>query len=1192
IIINSLPAGEERDALQREVNIGQANVNIAHIGLLVQNITTIGEVNNIQSIIDQTIVLINGLPEEARGPLLEKVNIGQINVNIAHIGLLVQNITTIGEVNNIQSIIDQTIVLINGLPEYARGPLLEKVYIGQINVNIAHIGMLVQNITTIGEINNIQSIIDQTIVLINGLPESDRGPLLEKVNIGQINVNIAHIGLLVQNITTIGEINNIQSIIDQTIVLINGLPEGVRGPLLEKVNIGQINVNIAHIGLLVQNITTIGEINNIQSIIDQTIVLINGLPEGVRGPLLEKVNIGQINVNIAHIGLLVQNITTIGEVNNIQSIIDQTIVLINGLHEDARGPLLEKVNIGQINVNIAHIGLLVQNITTIGEVNNIQSIIDQTIVLINELPEGVRGPLLEKVSIGQINVNIAHIGLLVQNITTIGEVNNIQSIIDQTIVLINGLHEDARGPLLEKVNIGQINVNIAHIGLLVQNITTIGEINNIQSIIDQTIVLINGLPEGVRGPLLEKVNIGQINVNIAHIGLLVQNITTIGEVNNIQSIIDQTIVLINGLPESDRGPLLEKVNIGQINVNIAHIGLLVQNITTIGEINNIQSIIDQTIVLINGLPEGVRGQLLEKVNIGQINVNIAHIGLLVQNITTIGEVNNIQSIIDSTIVLINALPESDRGPLLEKVNIGQINVNIAHIGLLVQNITTIGEINNIQSIIDRTIVLINGLPEPDRGPLLEKVKIGQINVNIAHIGLLVQNITTIGEVNNIQSIIDQTIVLINALPEGETKAALKTKLEILQAKVMVAYAGFKVKMLEEMSLDLTTKEKVENTQAFLNEVRDLVEQLLEGNEKSLLIKRIDEVQSKINIAIVEEPVIGVDIEGPTNSDVTVTIDNWGNAAIKHYRIDNGEWKEYLSPIIMQQNGLVEAQSISATGYLSGIVSIRIDNIDKIPPPIPVITPNTTAPTSVSVTIDITNWGDAQIKKYRVDGGGWKEYTSPVVIMDNGLIEAVGVDAAGNSSGIGTLRIDNINKTPASIKINEPDEKIFRVGAKLQLAVTATFENGNVIFPYEQITWKSSNSSIAKVDQNGVVTALKSGTVTIYASDSKNNKLTSSISLRISQLISLYMDVDKSNLRSGETASAKVYGIFLSGNYIFYEEYNDVIWSSSHPEIIQIDQNGLIKVRNYNKSYSTYVTVKAVDRHNSSIYCTKQVSVRK
>ena len=61
--------------------------------------------------------------------------------------------------------------------------------------------------------------------------------------------------------------------------------------------------------------------------------------------------------------------------------------------------------------------------------------------------------------------------------------------------------------------------------------------------------------------------------------------------------------------------------------------------------------------------------------------------------------------------------------------------------------------------------------------------------------------------------------------------------------------------------------------------------------------------------------------------------------------------------------------------------------------------------------------------------------------------------------------------------------------------TIKFKPSNI---YEEISWKSSDEEIAKIDSNGIITPVKQGKVTITATSSSNIIDTKEISVKVNQ----------------------------------------------------------------------------------------------
>lgn len=220
------------------------------------------------------------------------------------------------------------------------------------------------------------------------------------------------------------------------------------------------------------------------------------------------------------------------------------------------------------------------------------------------------------------------------------------------------------------------------------------------------------------------------------------------------------------------------------------------------------------------------------------------------------------------------------------------------------------------------------------------------------------------------------------------------------------------------------------------------------------------------------PLVKTSYVQPTNEDVEVTIEGWDVAVFKFFRIDGGLWQDYINPIIMKVNGIIEAQGSDQDGNKSIIGKLEISNIDKIPPSSPIIgsTDGWTNALAVPVTITAGTDGASGVAKEGIT-----------------TITARCVDNAGNISLI-TSKVVKIDKVPERIKITADNPHILKVGMTKQLTVKAYFNKGFDTDDYKNVIWTSSNPSIVKVDVNGLLTAVGHGKVWITATDVTNSKI--------------------------------------------------------------------------------------------------------
>ncbi len=136
----------------------------------------------------------------------------------------------------------------------------------------------------------------------------------------------------------------------------------------------------------------------------------------------------------------------------------------------------------------------------------------------------------------------------------------------------------------------------------------------------------------------------------------------------------------------------------------------------------------------------------------------------------------------------------------------------------------------------------------------------------------------------------------------------------------------------------------------------------------------------------------------------------------------------------------------------------------------------------------------------------------------------------------------------SISISDSEIDLI-VGDEYTLTATISPEDATD----KSITWKSSNRAIATVDENGKVTAVAVGTVSIYASSS--NGLTAECIVHVHPGI---IEVESIRLTNTELLMREGFTADLIA-IISPENATDktVTWASTNEEIATVDQNGIV-----------------------------------
>lgn len=174
----------------------------------------------------------------------------------------------------------------------------------------------------------------------------------------------------------------------------------------------------------------------------------------------------------------------------------------------------------------------------------------------------------------------------------------------------------------------------------------------------------------------------------------------------------------------------------------------------------------------------------------------------------------------------------------------------------------------------------------------------------------------------------------------------------------------------------------------------------------------------------------------------------------------------------------------------------------------------------------------------------------VKVSKKGIVEAVG-------PGTATVTVrtnDGYYVDKCKVTVIEPVISIKLSYSSFTLSVAKSKTIGATIIPKnatnQELTWRSSNSTIARVSQSGKVTALKPGTVTITCSSSDGVQATCTVKCVIG-VEAVELNKSSVTLSKGKTTTLKA-TIEPKDATI-----KDVTWSSSDKSIATVDENGKV-----------------------------------
>lgn len=185
---------------------------------------------------------------------------------------------------------------------------------------------------------------------------------------------------------------------------------------------------------------------------------------------------------------------------------------------------------------------------------------------------------------------------------------------------------------------------------------------------------------------------------------------------------------------------------------------------------------------------------------------------------------------------------------------------------------------------------------------------------------------------------------------------------------------------------------------------------------------------------------------------------------------------------------------------------------------------------------------------------WKSSNPKVVSVDkNGKIKGLkagqsAVITATTKNGKLTAKITvKVNPIGVSkITLNRTSQSLSK-GKSFTLVATVKPANAT----NKTLTWTSSNPSVAKVDKNGKVTALKNGTATITCKSANGKKATCTVTVRKISVTDI--ELDKRSVLVDAGATFNIVAIITPGN----ATNQKVSWSSSDSSIAKVSSSGKV-----------------------------------
>lgn len=199
----------------------------------------------------------------------------------------------------------------------------------------------------------------------------------------------------------------------------------------------------------------------------------------------------------------------------------------------------------------------------------------------------------------------------------------------------------------------------------------------------------------------------------------------------------------------------------------------------------------------------------------------------------------------------------------------------------------------------------------------------------------------------------------------------------------------------------------------------------------------------------------------------------------------------------------------------------------------------------TLALNVTYTGDKPLT--------WTSSKRLVAIVDqNGIVTAYndGIAYITVDDGIksATCRI-KVDKVPEDITIIPPDDQVFLVGKTYQFSAKVN----DTVIASEPLVWKTSNESVATIDQNGLLTALTKGFCSVEASCGNHSALYGiTVDALVNEIVIGYTD---GPFYDGVTRYADDYVVVTAVNQP-NEATRTITVKSSDPDVVEV--GGIIK----------------------------------
>ena len=314
------------------------------------------------------------------------------------------------------------------------------------------------------------------------------------------------------------------------------------------------------------------------------------------------------------------------------------------------------------------------------------------------------------------------------------------------------------------------------------------------------------------------------------------------------------------------------------------------------------------------------------------------------------------------------------------------------------------------------------------------------------------------------------------------------------------------------------------------------------------------------------------------------------ATVLPENVTNGDvtWSTSDEAIATVENGLVTALSVgnvtitatTADGTeLTATCAITVNPIVATS----IALDKTEATMLIGETLQLT----ATVLPENVTNGDvtWSTSDEAIATVENGLVTA---RAVGNVTITATTADGTELTATCAITVNpilaesialDKTEATMNIGETLQLTATVLPEN----VTSDDLAWTSSDEAIATVE-NGLVTAVAPGNVTITATTTDGSELSATCAITVNPILATSIELNETSAFMYKGQTLQLEATVLPENVT----NGDVTWSTSDETIATVDENGLVTAV---KGGDAVITATTADGSNLTATCNIRVYKR-